>query len=129
LMSGMRYADPIFISTQVNNEDDHYIYLHNGATINKSSATIKLGDKELPINRFVKTGYKQDGKLDVDQKQFSSMSDINVIYMESYGKFLIVDEATYNSLYVQLFVLENYDKNLFEAVQLTPYAKIFKLKI
>ena len=83
----------------------------------------------MPINRFVKTGYTQDKKLNVETKQFNSMANITVIYMASYGQFLILDEATYNSLYIQLFVLENYDKNLFEAVEMSPYAKIYKLKI
>jgi undecaprenyl-diphosphooligosaccharide--protein glycosyltransferase len=32
-------------------------------------------------------------------------------------------------LYFQLFVLENYDKELFEPTILTPLAKIYKLKI
>lgn len=129
LMSGSKYADPIFMPMQATGEDEHFIYLQNGVAINKTTASVKFGDKEMPINRFVKTGYLQNGKLDVDVKQFNSMSGINVIYMASYGRFLILDEATYNSLYIQLFVLENYDKNLFEPVQLTPYAKIFKLKI
>jgi dolichyl-diphosphooligosaccharide--protein glycosyltransferase/undecaprenyl-diphosphooligosaccharide--protein glycosyltransferase len=129
LMSGSKYADPIFMPTQATGEDEHFIYLQGGVSLNKTTASVKFGDKDMPINRFVKTGYLQNGKLDVDLKQYSSSSNINVIYMASYGKFLILDEAMYNSLYIQLFVLENYDKNLFEAVELTPYAKIFKLKI
>ena len=129
LMSGTKYADPIFMLTQATGEDDHSIYLQGGISLNKTTASIKFGDKDMPINRFVKAGYLENGKLDVDIKQYSSMSNINVIYMASYGKFLVLDEAMYNSLYIQLFVLENYDKNLFEAVELTPYAKIFKLKI
>ena len=49
--------------------------------------------------------------------------------MKSYNQFIIVDNNTYNSLYFQLFVFENYDKNLFEAIILTPLAKVYKLKI
>ena len=129
LMSGSRYADPLFLMAQATNEDEHSIYLQNGIAINKASAKVKFGDKELPINRFIKTGYLQNGKLSIETKQLSSMGGVNVIYMASYGQFLILDEATYNSTFIQLFVLENYDKNLFEAVQLSPYAKIYKLKI
>jgi len=57
------------------------------------------------------------------------MASITVIYLASYGQFLILDEASFNSTYVQLFVLEHYDKNLYEPVEMTPYAKIYKLKI
>jgi dolichyl-diphosphooligosaccharide--protein glycosyltransferase/undecaprenyl-diphosphooligosaccharide--protein glycosyltransferase len=49
--------------------------------------------------------------------------------MQNYNQFLVVDEQTYQSLYFQLFVLENYDKELFEPTILTPLAKIYKLKI
>jgi len=42
---------------------------------------------------------------------------------------LIVDEKTYNSMFIQLMVLENYNKKLFEPVILTPSAKVYKLKI
>ena len=38
-------------------------------------------------------------------------------------------KKTYNSLYVQLMVLENYDKKYFEPVMLTPDVKVYKLKI
>ena len=129
LMSGSRYADPIFFASQAVNEDEHFIYLQNGISINKASASVKFGDKEMPINRFIKTGYTEDKKLNIETKQFNSMADITVIYMASYGQFLVLDEASYHSLYVQLFVLEHYDKNLFEPVEMTPYAKIYKLKI
>lgn len=129
LMSGSRYADPLFAMAQATKEDEHSIYLDNGIAINKASAKVKLGEKEMPISRFIKTGYLQDGKLSVETKQLNAMDGITVIYMASYGAFLILDEASYNSSFVQLFVLENYDKNLFEAVELSPYAKIYKLKI
>ena len=129
LMSGSRYADPLFFVSQAKSEDEHFIYLQNGISINKASARVKFGDKEMPINRFVKTGYNQDKKMSVKIQQFNSMSNITVIYMASYGQFLILDEATYNSTFIQLFVLENYDKNLFEPVEMTPYTKIYKLKI
>ena len=129
LMSGSRYADPIFFAAQAIKEDEHSIYLQNGISINKASASVKFGDKEMPINRFIKTGYTEDKKLNIETKQFNSMADITVIYMASYGQFLVLDEASYHSLYVQLFVLEHYDKNLFEPVEMTPYAKIYKLKI
>jgi len=49
--------------------------------------------------------------------------------MSDYRTFLVVDEKTYNSLYIQLLVLEEYDKNLFEKVISNPHAKVYKLKI
>jgi len=34
----------------------------------------------------------------------------------------------YNSVFIQLFVFENYDKSLFEPVILNPLVKVYKLK-
>jgi dolichyl-diphosphooligosaccharide--protein glycosyltransferase/undecaprenyl-diphosphooligosaccharide--protein glycosyltransferase len=67
--------------------------------------------------------------LHKDVQLVNFTSDINVIYMANYNTFLILDEKTYHSLYIQLMVLENYDKNLFEPVILSPGAKVYKLKI
>lgn len=129
LMSGDRFNNPLFFVSPAIKEDRDYIYLQGGVAISKTGANVKLSNKTVGINRFVKTAYTKDKKLEVNTQRFNAMSNINVIYMASYGQFLILDEATYNSLYVQLFVLENYDKNLFEPVEMTPYAKIYKLKI
>ena len=49
--------------------------------------------------------------------------------MKSYNRFLVLDQKTLNSTYIQLFVFENYDKNLFEPVITSPLSKIYKLKI
>jgi dolichyl-diphosphooligosaccharide--protein glycosyltransferase/undecaprenyl-diphosphooligosaccharide--protein glycosyltransferase len=57
------------------------------------------------------------------------MSKISAIYMKSYNKFIVLDNKTLNSSYIQLFVLENYNKKYFEPVILSPYAKVYKLKI
>ena len=49
--------------------------------------------------------------------------------MANYNTFLVLDEKMYNSLYIQLMVLENTNENLFEAVTLNPNVKVYKLKI
>jgi dolichyl-diphosphooligosaccharide--protein glycosyltransferase/undecaprenyl-diphosphooligosaccharide--protein glycosyltransferase len=47
--------------------------------------------------------------------------------MKSYGTVLIMDDFYYNSSYIQMFVFENYDKNLFKPVILNPFLKIYKV--
>jgi len=42
-------------------------------------------------------------------------SNIKVIVMRDYHKVLIMDNRLFNSTYIQLFIMENYDPNLFEA--------------
>jgi dolichyl-diphosphooligosaccharide--protein glycosyltransferase/undecaprenyl-diphosphooligosaccharide--protein glycosyltransferase len=39
-----------------------------------------------------------------------------------------MDVATYQSMYIQMFVLGKYDKKLFELKVASPYSRIYKLK-
>ena len=68
-------------------------------------------------------------KLRVSRQVVNPSSNLNVIYMSNYNTFLILDEKMYNSTYIQLMVLENFNKKLFEPVVLNPQVKVYKLKI
>ena len=48
--------------------------------------------------------------------------------MQPYNMFLIMDNRMFQSPYIQLFVMEKYDPELFEPVIMTPLAKVYKLK-
>ena len=54
---------------------------------------------------------------------------LSLVYMASYGKFLLLDEKMLNSMYIQMFVFNKYDDKLFEPVISDPWVRIFKLKI
>jgi len=129
LMSGKQKRQPLFYLSKRFRQDGAVINLGRGVLVNLKDKTITLGKDVIPIKRFVTTSYSKDMKLKVDTQGLNIRGEINVIYMSDYKTFLVLDEKSYNSLYIQLFVLENYDKNLFEQVSLNPHAKIYKLKI
>lgn len=129
LMSGKKYSSPLFFSSRNFKDSSTTLDFGRGITLNKKDSKLTIGDKTLSIKRFVKTYYAKDGELKKQIQNFDSSSKVNIIYMSNYNTFLIVDEKTYNSTYIQLMVLEEYDKNLFEKVLLTPHAKVYKLKI
>ena len=129
LMSGEKKKDSfLFVSRNFKSTPERVI-LGNGVSIDNRKGTIILGKQEIPIKRFVKTAYDKSMKLHVDVKLLNFSSGLNVIYMSNYSTFIILDDAMYNSTYIQLMVLEKYDKNLFEEVILDPNVKIYKLKI
>ncbi|MEA2017542.1 MAG: peptide transporter, partial [Campylobacterota bacterium] len=105
------------------------IDLGNNIKINKQTGKLQVGKQEVAINKFSRTFYGKNGKLEKQEQTINSTSNFNVIYMTNYRQFLVVENSVYNSLYFQLFVLENYDKDLFEPTILTPLAKVYKLKI
>lgn len=129
LMNGMKHPQPLFYTTKGYQDLGDKIDLGSGVYLNKENSTIVIGDKTLPIRRFVRTQYDKNGTLNVQSQMVNFSSQINLIFMASYNKFLIVDEQTFNSTYIQLFVLENYNKDLYEQVISTPGAKVYKLKI
>ena len=104
------------------------IELEGGMYLNKTLSQLNINGKNLPINTFINTEYK-DGKLSVEYSKFDERGLIFVIYMSDYGRILVMDKTMFESAFVQLFVLENYDKNLFEPVIVKPEIKIYKLKV
>jgi dolichyl-diphosphooligosaccharide--protein glycosyltransferase/undecaprenyl-diphosphooligosaccharide--protein glycosyltransferase len=94
----------------------------------KKSGVLHIGQNKTQIKRLVMVGYDKEQKLQKDIQTINTNSDISIIFMQSYGSFLILDEGMYNSLFIQMFVLENYDKDLFEPSIMSPYAKVYKLK-
>ena len=129
LMSGKQGKRPLFYVSKNFRDLGDKIQLGQNIFLDKRTLDLTLGNKTMPIRRFVKTEYTKDMKLHKSIQLVNFSSDISVIYMTNYNTILIVDEKTYNSMYIQLMVLENYDKKLFEPVILTPSAKVYKLKI
>jgi len=129
LMNGQKNNRPFFYKTTSFKDNGNSINLGRGISIDKVKGTLRIGNQEVRMRRFVRTYYTKDMKLENNIQILNKDTGLSVIYMSSYKMFLVVDENTYNSLYIQLMVLENYDKNLFEKVASNPYAKLYKLKI
>jgi dolichyl-diphosphooligosaccharide--protein glycosyltransferase/undecaprenyl-diphosphooligosaccharide--protein glycosyltransferase len=129
LMSGHKKKQPFFYVSRNFRDNGEKIQLAQNIFLDKRTLQLTLGKQILPIRRFVKTQYDKNMHLKKRVQLVNLTSDISVIYMANYNTFLIVDETTYNSLFIQLFVLQNYDKRLFEPVVLSPSAVVYKLKI
>lgn len=129
LMDGSKNKKPFFYVSRNFHDTGSAITLGNNISINKRDNTLDFNGQKVPIKRFVKSSYDADMKLKKEVQNLNFMANLNVIYMSSYNMFLVIDEKTYNSLYVQLMVLEEYNKNLFELISANPHAKLYKLKI
>jgi len=131
LTSGKTITEPVFLVTRPIKKQGNIIELAYGKSrflFDLQKATIKAGNKELPISTFIVTHYDKKLKFHKNIQNLSFYGFV-VIYMESYNTFVILDQNTYQSTYVQLFMLENYNKKYYEPVLLTPFAKVYKLKI
>ncbi len=129
LMSGEMKKNSIFYTTKIFKQEQNIINLNNGILFDLKEATITLNGQKMPIKRFVQTSYDKEMRFQKSVQISSPTAQISLIYMSNYNTFLVVDEKTYSSLYIQLMVLEEYDKSLFEEVVVTPHAKVYKLKV
>lgn len=129
LMSGEMKKRSLFYVTKMFKQEQNIINLGQGVLFDMKSATITINNQKVPIKRFVQTSYDKSMKFSKNVQTANLSANVNIIYMSSYNTFLVVDEETYNSLYVQLMVLEEYDRALFEEVIMTPQAKVYRLKV
>ena len=129
IMNGKTVRQPFFFQANRFQDSADKIDFGQGVSLDKVKGIVKLGAQEVLLKRFVKTGYTKDKKLAKEENSVHANGQFSIIYMQAYNSFLILDEASYNASYIQLFVLENYDEKLFEPIILDPYAKVYKLKI
>ena len=129
LNTGKALSKPFFYSTQSFKQEKDQVSLGRGITWLMKENKLQLGNEKVDIGKYFTVGYTKKGKLKIDRKVINASGKYHIIYMSSYRNFLVVDDAYLNSLFVQMFVFENYDKELFEPVVLDPLSKIYKLKI
>jgi undecaprenyl-diphosphooligosaccharide---protein glycotransferase len=123
-----KYSMPFYFLSRGAQDTGKTVELGQGVSIDKATNTLKAGGQSIPIKAFYQSGYDQNQKLQVGRQVFGS-EGLNVIYMASYGQFLVLDDYYLNSQFIQMFVFEQYDPKYFQPVILSPMNKIYKLKI
>ncbi|WP_457592960.1 STT3 domain-containing protein [Hydrogenimonas sp.] len=129
LLTGEQKKRPMFYKTvNFKNRGDR-VFLGNGIELDKRDGTLHLGNKSAQLKRFVTTVLDKTGNVSADVQLINPDARLSLIFLKNYQAFLILDEKMYQSVFVQLFVLGNYDESLFEPVLISPLVKIFRVKI
>ncbi len=128
LKSGKNLNNGLFIVTRAISQNEQGIRLSGGFTLSSDVTNLIYENNVLPLRSFIETDYDESGKLNVKEYKNNELSNISVIFMRDYGRFIILDESILKSTYIQLFVLERYDPKIFEPVILDGAAKVYKLK-
>jgi len=129
LMNGKAKQENFFYVTQNFKDDKDKILLDNNIFIDKKRGIINIQGEEASIKHFIITQYSNTKKLEKSIQLLDKDADLSIIYMKNYNRFLLVDNKMFNSMFIQLAILENYDRKFYEAIELTPMAKVFRLKI
>ncbi|MDC0933370.1 STT3 domain-containing protein [Arcobacteraceae bacterium] len=129
LMNGKSLKNNFFYQSEDFKNAGSKVLLGNNIFIDKVKGLINIQGSEVNIKNFVITNYNKEKKLEKHIQVLNNNADLNIIYMKDYDRFLVIDNDMYNSMYVQLCILENYNADIYEAIILTPQAKVFRLKI
>ena len=81
------------------------------------------------ISRYCEIKKDENGKTVKQEQMINPNGYLNVIYNSDKNTLLALDDSMYGSLFIQMFVLDSYDKTLFEPVIISDELKIYKLKI
>jgi dolichyl-diphosphooligosaccharide--protein glycosyltransferase/undecaprenyl-diphosphooligosaccharide--protein glycosyltransferase len=130
LMSGKDTRTPFLLISRNFRDNEGTLQLEQGFSVNKQQSLLVFPNQQThPIKKLVRASYQEDGKLHLDTQNLRYDGIYTLIHLPAYNTFLVVDDAMYNSVYIKLFYLEDYDHELFELVSSNPYGKFFKLKM
>ena len=128
LNSGERKKNPFFFMSRNFKQAGNALYLGNGVRFLNKTGELELGRQKAKIKHFSVVAYDKTGSIHTEDHILDYNAQLNIIYMRNYNTILVLDNQMYNSVFIQLFVFENYDRELFEPVVLSPLVKIYKLK-
>jgi len=128
LTTGKQIRNMAFYPTRARANDNGRIVLANGIVFDAKKGVLNIGRETKDVKYFIITQNTNDGKTKLQSQLYQPDGEYAVVYMKSYGQFVVMDMQTFKSMYVQMFILGKYDKRFFELVVSSPYSKIYKLK-
>jgi dolichyl-diphosphooligosaccharide--protein glycosyltransferase/undecaprenyl-diphosphooligosaccharide--protein glycosyltransferase len=128
LNTGKMIRNIVFYSSSGAKNINGVLQFNNGIVFDAKKGILKFGNNEQQVRYFVLTQNTKGSDIKVEAQRYHANALFVVVYMKSYNKFIVMDVETFNSIYVQMFILGRYDKELFELVVASPYSRIYKLK-
>ena len=129
LTTGEKKRNVMFYPTSAKKSEKGKLFLRNGFVFDMKKGELSIRNRKLPVKLFVTTQLQKSGDVRTTVKPYHRDGSYVVVYLKSYGSFIVMDEKTFKSMYVQMFMLGKYDKRFFEPVMTSPYSRIYRLKI
>jgi len=127
-ITGRMNTKTVYAVTGDSSEDAKRVNFSNhGIVVDKETAMVEYMGQKFPLGSYMRVVRNADGSTVAENKVLSS-SRIVLLYMASYNTYLVMDSETFMSNFIQMFVLGNYDANLFELVDDSQMMKVFRLK-
>ena len=128
LTTGKPLRNVIFYPVSLAAQNETLWKFSNGIVMDVKKGELHLGEQKSDVRFLIVTENTQKGEVHTKAQQYHAEGKYIVIYMKSYGQFVLMDEETFHSTYVQMFILGKYNPDLFEPVVTSPYSRIYRLK-
>ncbi|HHH19984.1 MAG TPA: peptide-binding protein, partial [Campylobacterales bacterium] len=125
LMTGKKEREIAFYPSNIRQQVGSKLMMGNGIVFDVAKGEITIGSKTVKVNKFGVVEYRPEGKSLVQSQLKDISGQYSVVLLKSYGTLVVMDRETYNSAYVQMFMLDKHDEELFELVVSSPYSKIY----
>ena len=128
LTTGKKERNIWFYPTYAYKKDGSLIIFRNGIAFDTAKGNLILNNRELPLKYLVETKIESNGDIKVTPNKYHDDGRYVLLYIKNLNEFIVMDNQTFASNYVQMFLLGNYDKSLFDLVVKSPYSRVYKLK-
>ena len=128
LATGKPERNVWFYPTFLYKKDKAVWVFRNGIAFDTKRGNLILNSRELPLKYMIITEIDKKGNIKIVPNVYHKNGKYVILYIKNLNRFIIMDNQTFASNYVQMFLLGNYDKNLFELVVKSPYSRVYKLK-
>jgi len=129
LLTGKKKRNVVFYPTYALSNANGKIVMRNGIIFDAKNGQLTMRGKKHDVKYFVIASNTKSTRINLRSQLYNVDGQYVVVFLKSYGRFIVMDTQTFNSTYVQMFMLGKYNKKLFELVVSSPYSKIYKLKI
>lgn len=128
LTTGKPLREAIYYAGYPRSQKQGRLYISNGLVYDEKKGFLYFGRESVKVKNFITTENLPNGDIKRSPKILHNDGTLAVVYMKTYGKFIVMDLETLASNYVQMGLLGNYDKELFDLVVASPYSRIYKVR-
>ena len=128
LLSGEKKYSSFFKFSTGFTEDESTITMDNGISLDKKNGMAYLGNSKMPLKSATVVAMDANGKSVYEESKLREDGVARLIYIQNAKAFIVCDERSYNSAYVQMYLFDKYDPEYFEPVVSSQLVKIYKIK-
>ena len=122
--TGKKLPQKLFFEHNKIGENSRYIILDKGIKIDKQKAVVIQGDTKIPVKKFYHIIHRNNQKLLKTIPAYPQ--GLHLINYE--GKYYMMDEYFFNTLFIQMMFFNNYDKRYFEPIYTGTSIGVFRVK-